>query len=77
MVSSKDQVRGIMQISGAMNDIQIVSEQNSGSLSNLQAEAQKLNVIARELVNDMNSYQNMVDELLSTCAVFYKQDSAG
>lgn len=68
MNSSKEQVQGIMQISRAMNDIQTVSEQNSGSLSNLQVEAQKLNTIAKELVAEMNSYQTMLEQLLNKCA---------
>lgn len=74
MVSSKDQVQGIMQISRAMNDIQTVSEQNSGSLGNLQVEAQKLNAIARELVNDMKSYQSLIDQLQAKCAVLKEQE---
>ncbi|MBX9687433.1 MAG: hypothetical protein K2X27_12070 [Candidatus Obscuribacterales bacterium] len=68
MNSSKDQVMGIMQISHAMNDIQSVSEQNFGSLGNLQIEAQKLNTIARELIGEMKTYQGLVDQLLSHCS---------
>lgn len=64
MNSSKEQVQGIMQISHAMNDIQTVSEQNSGSLGNLQVEAQKLSTIAKELVTDMNSYQKILEQLM-------------
>jgi methyl-accepting chemotaxis protein len=74
MVSSKDQVQGIMQISHAMNDIQTVSEQNSGSLGNLQVEAQKLNNIARELLSDMKGYQILVEQLLSKCGRLRDQE---
>ena len=75
MVSSKDQVQGIMQISHAMNDIQAVSEQNSGSLGNLQVEAQKLNNIARELLGDMKGYQGLVEQLLSKCGRLRDQET--
>jgi methyl-accepting chemotaxis protein len=64
MNSSKEQVQGIMLISHAMNDIQTVSEQNSGSLGNLQVEAQKLSAIAKELVSDMTSYQKILEQLM-------------
>ena len=68
MNSSKDQLQGMMQIAHAMNDIQSVSDQNAGSIGNLQVEAQKLNVIARDLMKEMTSYQSLVDELLGHCS---------
>lgn len=68
MNSSKDQVQGMMQIAHAMNDIQSVSDQNAGSIGNLQVEAQKLNNIARDLLMEMNAYKSLVDELLTQCA---------
>lgn len=74
MNSSKDQLQGMMQIATAMNDIQTVSDQNAGSIGNLQIEAQKLNTIARDLMGEMNSYKALVDELLIHCA---KQPNGG
>lgn len=68
MNSSKDQVQGMMQIAHAMNDIQSVSDQNAGSIGNLQVEAQKLNNIARDLLMEMNAYKSLVDDLLTQCA---------
>ena len=62
--SSKEQVQGIMLISHAMNDIQTVSEQNSGSLGNLQVEAQKLSSMAKEVLSEMSSYQKVLEELM-------------
>lgn len=67
MNSSKDQVQGIMLISRAMNDIQIVSDQNSGSLGNLHVEAQKLNSITRELIMEVGGYQGFIDDFLAQC----------
>jgi len=75
MNSSKDQVNGIMLISHAMNDIQIVSEQNSSSLANLQVEAQKLNTITKELVNEMSGYQALIEKLMAQCAALSQSDS--
>ena len=37
----------------------------------------KLKILSRKSLTISEPKKNMVDELLSTCAVFYKQDSAG
>lgn len=75
MNSSKDQVNGIMLISHAMNDIQVVSEQNSSSLANLQVEAQKLNTITKDLVSEMSGYQALIEKLMSQCAALSQSES--
>jgi methyl-accepting chemotaxis protein len=75
MVSSKEQAQGIMQISHAMSDIQIVTEQNSDSLGSLQDEARNLSAIARGLLDDMASYQALTGQLLSRSEALSKKES--
>lgn len=66
MQSSKEQLQGMMTITRSMNDIQSVSDQNFGSISNLQVEGRNLHVIVRELVTEIAACNELIKLILQT-----------
>ncbi len=63
--SSKEQLQGMMLIARAMNDIQSVSDQNFGSIGNLQVEGKKLHTTVRELVTEISLCNELIKKMQS------------